>query len=605
MKLDLSHSSNSLSLLEPTWVLAALLLFSAGPEQGGYIAAGLALLALSFLQRWAVRGRPSQPTAFDVPWALLLVGAIVSLWASYDASSSLPVLLTLTGSIALYYAMTNAPKPMVLAQAALLGGLAVAIYFLTQYQHIPHAEKSVLTSALGRVTSGLFPRLGPWEPLPNSVATLLEGLIPLGVALAIAGHSRGWRIVSGVATGIMGLAVLTTASRGAWVALLVAGTLWLASHWRGGIIVLAAATIVALAALGGYLYLVEGTTLAGIPVAGPVLYQLFARPDRLAVYQGSLRLIQDFPLTGIGLGEVFALMYSQYVLLIRHAFLTYSHNLYLTVWLGHGLLGIMGMGWLMLAFGYLAVRESRKGHSTPLFQAACTGVVATLIHGLFDARQYVDLWTMWPLFVLLGLTVSTSTVMVKKEFVKAQRTARSQQWRWVALVLLAVGCAIVWRPLLAVTCANLGATKQAKAELAALPDGVQDAHLRAAIASYERALQLAPDNRTAHLRLGSLAVADGRYEEGMAHLEVVWRAGPEDRTARKALGLAYAWVGEIDRAAELLRDTKDIVTELNTWGWWHGQEGRQQVAMNAYRASLALKPDQPQVRNLLTTLESR
>jgi len=608
MKLDLSRSSYSLPLLEslrilePLWVLAAMFLFLAGPKQGIWIVAGLALLALSFLQRWAVTGRASRPTVFAVSWMLLLVGAIFSLWASYDVSLSLPVLLVLTGSIALYYAVVNAPKPRALAQAVVLVGLAVAVYFLTQYQYIPDAGKSSLASALGRVTSGLFPRLGSWEPFSNGVATLLEGLIPLGVALTLVGRSRGWRMISGIATGVMGLTVLVTASRGAWVALLVTGVLWLTSRWRRGAIVLGGATLVALAAMGGYLALVEGATLAGIPILGPVLHQFFARPDRLEVYQGSLRLIQDFPLTGIGLGEVFALVYSKYVLLIPHAFLTYSHNLYLTIWLGHGLLGILGMGWLVAAFVYLVVRESREGRSSPLFQAAWTGVVVILVHGLFDARQYVDLWAMWPLFVLLGLVVSTSTVVVREGSVKTQRV-RSRPWEWAALGLLVVGCAVVWRPLLAATCANMGAVKQAKAELANLPGDVKDARLRAAMANYECALQLIPDNRMANLRLGNLVVADGQYEEGITHLEIVWQAAPEDRTACKALGLAYAWVGEIDRAVELLKYTKDIVAELNTWGGWHDQEGRQQVAMNAYRTSLALKSDQPQVRDRLITLE--
>jgi O-antigen ligase len=609
MKLDLSRSNDSVSLLEPLWILeplwvfAAMLLFLAGPKKSVWIATGLALLALSFLQRWVVTSRPSRPTVFDVSWALLLVGALLGLWASYDASLSLPALLTLIGSIALYYVVANAPKPTVLAWAVLLVGSTVAVYFVTQYQYISYTDKSSLALFIGGLISRPFPRLGAWEPFPNSVATLLEGLIPLSIALTVRNRSWGGRAFGGAVAVIIGLAVLVAASRGAWVALLAAGVLWLVSCRRGSVIAFAVATIVVLAALGGYLHLVEGAKLADIPAVGSVLYQFFARPDRLKVYQGSLRTIQDFPLTGIGLGEVFALVYSKYVLLIPHAFLTYSHNLYLTIWLGHGLLGILGVGWLVLAFGYLVVRESREGGSPPLFQAACAGVVVILVHGLFDARQYVDWWTMWPLFVLLGLAVSSSTVVGKEEPVKARRTARSQQWRWVTLFLLAVGCAVMWRPLLTMTCVNLGTVKQAKAELAALPGDVREGYLRSAIVDYERTLKLAPDNRTANLRLGNLAVADGRYEEGVAHLEIVWRASPEDQTARKALGLAYAWVGEIDRAAELLKHTKDIVAELNVWGWWHGQEGRQQVSMNAYRTSLALKPDQPRVRNRLATFE--
>jgi O-antigen ligase len=612
MKLDLSQSKNSLSLLEPVrileplWVIAALLLFSVRPQRGIWIAAGLTLLALSFLQRRATTGRSSRPTAFDVPCALLLVGALVGLWASYDAKLSLPAFFILTGSIALYYAVANAPKPMALAQAALLVGLAVATYFLTQYQYIPHVDKSGLASSLGRVTSALFPRVGSWTPFSNGVATLLAGLIPLGAGLTVAGGSRGWRIFNGVATGVMALAVLVAASRGAWVALLVAGAFWLAGRWQRGVIVLAVAALVALAALIGYLALVEGATLAGIPVVGPVLYQFFARPDRLEVYQGSLRLLQSFPLTGIGLGEVFALVYSKYVLLIPHAFLTYSHNLYLTIWLGHGLLGVIGIGWLLAAFGSLVVRGAKKWRSSALFQAGGAGLVAIFVHGLFDARQYVDFWTMWPLFVLLGLVASASRIAGEAETAEARRTARSRRWEWVAVGLLAVGCVLVWRPLFAAAFANLGAVRQARAELAPeLREDTKTDYLRTATANYVRALQLAPRNQTANLRLGNLAVAEGRYEEGVVYLEVVWQAAPNDPTARKALGLAYTWVGEIDKAAQLLGDAKDIISELNTWGWWHSQEGRQQVAANAYRTSLALRPDQPQVRDLLATLESK
>jgi hypothetical protein len=360
--------------------------------------------------------------------------------------------------------------------------------------------------------------------------------------------------------------------------------------------------LIAIAVLGGLLILQKDASLTSIPIVGPVLYQLFARPDRIEVYQGSLRLIQDFPLTGIGLGDVFAMIYSQYVLLIQHPFLTYSHNLYLTIWLSHGVLGVIGIGWLIVAFGWLVARESRKRHAPPLFQAAWLGVIAILVHGLFDARQYVDLWTMWLLFFLLGLTVSTSTVEATK---KLHRVTLSRRWEWVVLGLLAASCVVLWRPLMATIYANAGAVKQAKAELTtSLTQDAKIADTQAAIASYERALRFDSSNRTAHLRLGNLAVAAGRYEEGVAHLEAAWQGNQKDPTARKALGLAYTWVGKIEQAAELLQDTKDIVAELNTWGWWHGQEGRPKVATNAYLTSLALKADQPQVRDLLNKLES-
>ena len=53
----------------------------------------------------------------------------------------------------------------------------------------------------------------------------------------------------------------------------------------------------------------------------------------------------------------------------------------------------------------------------------------------------------------------------------------------------------------------------------------------------------------------------------------------------------------------LLQDVPDIVYELNIWGWWRSDQQQTQQAINAYRMSLLLAPDQPQVRDRLNRLE--
>jgi len=596
MKLERVYADKAESLRRWCWtlelisVLGAIAAFSAGPKQKFWIAAGLALLLLSFLLRWSVAGHLGRLTPLDVPWALLLVGALVGLWASYDVSLSLPVLLMLVASVSLYHVVVNAPQPRALAQVAVVAGLTAGAYFLAQYQYTGFQDKSVLASWLGRTISGWFPRLGWWSPSPNGVASLLEGLVPLALGLAITGRSWVWRIVGGVPAAVMALALVVTASRGAWVALAVGMVLWLASRWRAGLVTLAVGVPIVAVALAGYLALTKGTDLQHVPGIGPVLHELFARPDRLEVYRGSLRLIQDFPLTGIGLGEVFALVYSKYVLLIQVPFLTYSHNLYLTVWLGHGLLGVVGIGWLLVTLVLLVIREEKKGHSSALFQAAWIGVAIVLVHGLFDARQYVDLWAMWPLFVLPALVVSSQSRTLAEGSARLQRLAGLRKMALGFLFLLVVGGVLMWRPVAAMAYANLGAVRQTKAELADLPADAREIDLQSAAASYGRALELDPHNRTASLRLGNLAVDRRRYEEGVAYLETAWQASPRDPTARKALGLACVWTGDTERAVRLLGDTKGIAAELDAWAQWHRSEGRDQLAVNARQTMLALRP---------------
>ena len=172
-----------------------------------------------------------------------------------------------------------------------------------------------------------------------------------------------------------------------------------------------------------------------IPLVNRTLAPLFIRPDRLDVYRGSLTLIEDMPFTGIGLGGQFAMQYSRYVLMIQVPFLTYSHNLYLEAWLEQGILGFLSLVWLGIAVVWASIRHLRHGHD-PLFESTSIGLAAFYLHGLTDARPYVDLWCWLPFFLLLGLSAS---VLLRQPEPAGRR---SQAWVWaggaaaLALVLI-------------------------------------------------------------------------------------------------------------------------------------------------------------------------
>jgi tetratricopeptide (TPR) repeat protein len=326
---------------------------------------------------------------------------------------------------------------------------------------------------------------------------------------------------------------------------------------------------------------------------------LFARPDRVKVYRGSWYLIQDFPFTGIGLGGTFAMMYSRYVLLIQVPFLTYSHNLFLQVWLNHGLLGITAFAWMIAAFSVLVWRAGRR--SGALFQGAWLGVTAILLHGLSDARQYADGWTIPPLFALMGLAVASGA-----ESVKVQTQGRSLAWKLVgatAAGILATTLALAWQPLTAKAYANAGALSQARAELTEnLTDAQRSILLKRAADYYDRAITFDQCNRTANQRLGVLAMDAQQLSDAVAYLEAAYQADPTNTTTHKALGLTYTWAGHLDQAERLLVDVPDIVEELNVWGWWWGTQGKYEWATNAYRVSLLLNPEQPSIQEALASV---
>ena len=551
-------------------------------------------------------------TRFDVPLGLFFLSALGGLGVSYDRALSWPLLAAIILSILCYYVIINigASENRVwgLALCGVLGSLAVAIYFVTQCGHLEYPQKLGSISRLSQTLSRVFPRFTPFHPHRNSVAAFLEGWLPLAVAM-IVGARRWWmRVVAGVCAAVLALAILLSVSRGAWLALALCLPLWWATRSRRNLIVIVACGVVLILGLAGYLTLVPGASLESVPVINQTLVPLFARPDRVEVYRGSWYLVQDFPFTGIGLGGTFAMVYSRYVLLIQVPFLTYSHNLFLQVWLNHGLPGILAFLWLIAAFCAFVWRVGRRGGAlSPVFHGAWLGVAATLLHGLSDARQYADGWTFLPFFALLGLAVATGHKFAKGQISKS---ANRQVGRWAlvvgGVVVLGITGLLMWRPLAAMAYANVGALAQARGELAEdLTDEQRSALLEQAVSYYERAISLDADNRTAQQRLGMLAMDSRRLDEAVAHLEAAYRADPANTTTHKALGLAYTWAGRLDEAEALLHDVPEIVEELNVWGWWWGTQGEAEWGANAYRVSLLLEPEQPQVRNLLSTLEDR
>lgn len=541
-------------------------------------------------------------TLLHVPLWLFLISALGGLWVAYDRKLGWPMLAAITVSIICYYVIINIStsenRIWVLALCGVLSGLVVAVYFVTQCGHLEYPQKLGLISCLSRVLSRIFPSFTPFYPQRNSVAAFLEGWLPLAVAMTV-GASRWWmRVVSGACAAILALAILLSASRGAWLALALCLPLWWAIRSRWNFVAATAFSALLILGLAAYLALVPGASLERVPIINQTLVPLFTRPDRVDVYRGSWYLVQDFPFTGIGLGGTFAMVYSRYVLLIQVPFLTYSHNLFLQVWLNHGLLGILAFLWLVVAFCALAWQVGRR--SSALFQGAWLGVATILLHGLSDARQYADGWTFLPLFALLGLAVAATNRQIGE-------SASRRMGRWtLAVGIAALGAVglLVWRPLAAMAYANAGALTQARGQLTEkLTDEQRAALLQQAATCYRRAISLDAGNRTAQQRLGMLAMDARRHDEAVDHLEAAYLADPANTTTHKALGLAYTWVGRLDQAGQMLAEVPGIVEELNVWGWWWGTQGESEWAANAYRVSLLLMPGQPQVRDLLSTLE--
>jgi tetratricopeptide (TPR) repeat protein len=148
--------------------------------------------------------------------------------------------------------------------------------------------------------------------------------------------------------------------------------------------------------------------------------------------------------------------------------------------------------------------------------------------------------------------------------------------------------------------ANLGAVAQARAELSvyAWPQyPVQDAvrldpavDLAPAIAHYQRALELNPNNATAHRRLGQILLSRGDYEAATEHLMQAYAAAPGQRATRQLLGEALAVSGRVEDAAVVWATVHADEEKFRGRRWWYESQGKDQEARwigAAYRRSRA------------------
>ncbi len=547
-------------MLELLWPFPLIVVGISGTLNPYIIGLALGIALLPAPIRWASSGRFSQPSIIGCPLLLFVISSFVGLWASYQPMLSFPILLTLLGSVTLFFAIINTPSPRDgVVGLVVMAGL-VATYFVTQYAHFAYPTELGRLAKLGRLTGSLWPNLVFFTPQVNAIAVFLEG--GWFLSLALTWQSGGIKRLGGAMVMVIILyGLLISDSRGAWVSMAVTMGFWISSAGR-----------FKLATVSGFL--IVGVALIFLSSGFNAMLQ--TANSRLVLYHNSFYLLGDYPFTGIGLGETFALAYSRYQLLIPVPFLTYSHNLFLAIALGQGLLGLIAWLWLLVNF-YRVVYQIETQKAPLLFRAAWLAVTTTLIHGLFDAPQFSESrWTMPMLFALLGLTIAlgnreseTRPYRVLKPYKVSLPTA-------IALILL--GGILFYRPLLGAWYANLGAVYQTQADLAPnLSESSREELTTIAVTYFEQSLRFNPTQRVANRRLGQIALQQQNFITAINYFEVAYPQEPDNQAILKALGLAYLWTGQLEAAESLLsqrNDQSEVVEELGNWQWWWGTQQR-------------------------------
>jgi O-antigen ligase len=613
------------------WVAAAAAVWCLMPQWGLWI------LVLAIVP-WAVHavgsGTERHPTAFDGALLLFTALAGTSLAAAYDPRGQYPVFFDPVGwdkfwglslALMLFKALTSlrmeAERRWAMRLFTGVGAL-VALWFVTTNNWDATSEKFAFVPGLGRLVQSLLPSLGGQQINPNVAGGLAALILPINLdSWARSARCQGeqslfWTVYKLASTAMMGLALLLSSSRGAWLGLVGAlglTAIWRLTGWMGGDTRRVAVFLGLVAAAA----LVGGSILTVSPPLRTRILESEAFGHRVQIFLEAVLLVRDYPFTGCGLGQ-FPLVHSTYSLLIHVPVLVYAHATALGVAVEQGLPAALTLVGVWTGAAWTGMRALARSKRAPMgLVAGLLGLVVLNIHGLFDSVIY-GTRALALLWLPVGLIAGASREIAwRMEDSGRQRVVR---WSWrglaaAAATVLVIG-SLFWRPLAAGWHANLGAVKQTLVELRAydwrrfddptLDEVRRQEDLSAAVAHFERALAFDSEQRTARTRLAQIALARGAYREGLAHARAAWEAGHRDRVTRLVLGEALVAQGRVDQAVSVVRGLERAATRFDGqafYRYWTSQDW--QRAAYAWRAVLRLDPENERVRKSVEYAEEK
>jgi O-antigen ligase len=538
-----------------------------------------------------VSGAKARLRLDGVAFSGFVLSAAIGVWAAYDRPSAAARFLAIVAAVVVHYGLARCSLRdlwKVATLCSLLCILLAATVFLGVFLGGGTADLEA-----GGIASD-FRRLLSVDS--ETSVGLLTILFPFQVAAAVYPRQReraswaGWLAACVLSVG----ALLVAGSAGAIVALLlVAGVM----SWR-------AITARSLGRLGWSL---AGGGLAGLLAvlaalamsSGPAgLWSMLA--SRIDVARAALWLAQDFRFTGGGLGS-FPGLYSRYILMGPFLYYRQSYNLFLDLTVEQGLLGLscylavfVGAVWHLGRPQPVDERGSRRirllRHAT--MASLLAGFLFGMVHDPFRSPLGTAFLFMGPGFAaaLERRSESNAAVSSDARIVSVHRTTPRVSASMVALavsVLVLIGGSWPWRDLPANLAADVGAVRLAQAELQGWPSsGGPRVPTGAPLATVQRwlgtALELDPGNRAANHRLGLIAMQMGDFSAASGYLQAAWERGQGHRGIRKALGYSYVWLGEFDRAEELLLPISEAAWELRWYArWWEARGQHDLAALSA------------------------
>lgn len=423
-------------------IVAPLLLFPGGWRTWGLL---LPIILLAgnrlFTRRWLTR------TPYDLAILVLLAMVLVSLYATFSISFSLPKIAGVVLGVTLLYAsvgfLTEERRfrwGMAGVSLGITGFAAVALFGSQWGTKLPIVRE--IAAQLPRLIEGLPGAESGFHPAEVGGTLCWILFIPAAVAIGLLKMPTSpWRkllaIPLALLSALLAAMLILTTSRSAWIGVGVATAIALAliSRWSRALVV---GGLVALAIVAFWLRPVDFSTILGdeSPVDLGTVTNINIE-GRIEIWSRAIYGIQDFPFTGMGMGTFRKVVHILYPLFLvpPEQDLGHAHNEALQAALDLGIPGLiafLALQILAIAAAYLAWRHGRD----PLIRWASLGTLAGLIaHDVYGLTDAVALGAkpgaFWWLLLALGaaawqLTVRESEADTNADHTGMQRLSRSR-----------------------------------------------------------------------------------------------------------------------------------------------------------------------------------
>ena len=320
-----------------------------------------------------------QVNALDWGWVALVVIAVGSLAVSEKRWVSLRELRVVVLQAAFLYGLIVRLRPgrtdlLRMADLLALGAVAITLQGLYQYAF---TQQVIVAEGVRRIR-GIYGS-------PNNLALVLGRLLPLMLAVALAGSGKR-RWLYGLATVLGGICLFLTFSKGALLVGMPAALLTL-GLLAGGWARTAALALVGAGLVGLVPFLRTARFHSLLSGQGTTLL-------RINLWESALDMVRDHPLFGVGLDN-FLYQYPRYIRpeALSEPNLSHPHDWILDFWLRLGLAGLFCFVWLQVQFLRRVAAVWRRLRQYRVLWALAIGLAAGMVdmlaHGLIDAAFFV------------------------------------------------------------------------------------------------------------------------------------------------------------------------------------------------------------------------